>query len=149
MKIRNLHILALSMLALLAGCGQGDVRVYRVPKEAPQPEQTAQADTGSVPPGHPDVSTASPGLTWKLPAGWEEVAPGEMRVASFRVKDKTGKQADVSIVPLSGMAGGEIKNVNRWRDQVGQPPVTESDLAQLAQPVEIAGQPAQLYEQAG
>src|SRR5438552_575957 len=128
MKIHRLQILALPMLALLAGCGQGDIRVYRVAKEAPQPEQTVQADTGAVPPGHPDISNPSPGLTWRLPAGWEEVAPGEMRVASFRVKDKTGKQADVSIVPLPGMAGGEINNVNRWRGQVGQSPVTEADL---------------------
>jgi len=72
-----------------------------------------------------------------------------MRVASFHVKDKTGKQADVSIVPLPGLAGGELNNVNRWRGQVGQSPVTEADLAQLAQPVQIAGQAAQLYEQAG
>jgi len=149
MKLQELRILALPILVLLAGCGQGDIRVYRVAKEAAQPEQTAQADTDSVPPGHPDISSASPGLAWKLPTGWEEVAPGEMRVASFHVKDKTGKQADVSIVPLPGMAGGELNNVNRWRGQVGQSPVTEADLAQLAQPVQIAGQAAQLYEQAG
>ena len=130
MKLQELQILALPILALLAGCGQGDIRAYRVAKEAPQPD-------------------ASPGLTWKLPAGWEEVAPGEMRVASFRIKGQNGKQADVSIVPLPGTAGGEFKNVNRWRGQVGQAPIMEADLAQLAQPVEIAGQPAQLYEQAG
>ena len=86
MKIHKLKILALPILALLAGCGQGDIRVYRVAKEAPQPD-------------------ASPGLTWKLPPGWEEVAPGEMRVASFRIKGQNGKQADVSIVPLPGTAG--------------------------------------------
>src|SRR6266853_5763043 len=126
MKLQELRILALPILVLLAGCGQGDIRVYRVAKEAAQPEQTAQADTGPVPPGHPDISSVSPGLTWKLPAGWEEVAPGEMRVASFRVKDKTGKQADVSIVPLAGRAGGDLSNVNRWRvEQLGQSPVTE------------------------
>jgi len=149
MMIHKLQVLALPILVVLAGCGQGDIRVYRVAKEAPQPEQTAQADTGAVPAGHPDISGASPGLKWKLPAGWEEVPPGEMRVASFRVKGQNGKQADVSIVPLPGMAGGEINNVNRWRSQVGQSPVSQTELAQLAQPIEIAGQPGQLYEQAG
>jgi len=53
MKLEELRILALPILVLLAGCGQGDIRVYRVAKEAAQPEQTAQADTGSVPPGAP------------------------------------------------------------------------------------------------
>jgi hypothetical protein len=140
----------LLMVALSAGCGQNDIRVYRVAKEAPQPELTAQADAASVPPGHPDISSPSSGLKWKLPTGWEEVPPGEMRVASFRVKGENGKQADVSIVPLGGRAGGDLSNVNRWRvEQLGQSPVTEEQLAKLAQPIEIAGQPAQLFEQAG
>src|SRR5437879_201584 len=68
----------LLLLAISAGCGQNDIRVYRVAKEAPQAEQTAQADP----------------VKWKLPAGWEEVPPGEMRVASFRVEGENGKQAD-------------------------------------------------------
>ena len=105
MKIHKPQILALPIVILLAGCGKGDIRVYRVAKEAPQPELTVQ--------------TESPVLKWKLPSDWEEVAPGEMRVASFRIKGQNGKQADVSIVPLPAMAGGELNNVNRWRSQVG------------------------------
>src|SRR6266705_355424 len=89
---------SLLMLALSAGCGQSDIKVYRVAKEARQPELTA-------------------GLKWNLPAGWEEVPPGEMRLASFRIKGENGKQADVSIVPLGGRGGGDLDNVNRWRVQ--------------------------------
>jgi hypothetical protein len=72
-----------------------------------------------------------------------------MRAASFRVAGKDGKQADVSVIPLPGLAGSDLDNVNRWRGQVGLPAVPEAELAQLAQPVEIAGQAASLYEQAG
>jgi hypothetical protein len=72
-----------------------------------------------------------------------------MRVASFRVSGKDGKTADVGVVPLPGMAGSDLDNVNRWRGQVGQPPVAEAELAKLAVPVQIAGEPAQLYEQSG
>jgi hypothetical protein len=72
-----------------------------------------------------------------------------MRVASFRVPGKDGKPADVSVVPLPGLVGHDLENVNRWRDSVGLPPVAEEELPKLAQPVEVAGQPAQLYEQAG
>jgi hypothetical protein len=72
-----------------------------------------------------------------------------MRAASFRVAGKDGKQADVSVIPLPGLAGSDLDNVNRWRGQVGQPAVSEAELAKLAQPVEVAGQPASLYEQAG
>ncbi len=93
--------------------------------------------------------TAQPSLKYATPAGWEEVAPGEMRAASFRVKGDGGKQADVSVVPLPGMAGSDLDNVNRWRGQVGQAPVTEEELSKLAQPVQISGQTGQLYEPAG
>ena len=134
--------------ALLAGCGRGDVQVYRVAKEQPA-APPAQEQSAPLPPGHPDLSGSPPKLQWKLPAGWQEAAPGELRAASFRVPGTGGKQADVSVIPLAGQAGGDLANVNRWRGQVGQPPFQEDELAKSAQPVEVAGQPAQLYEMAG
>ena len=91
----------------------------------------------------------APRLTWQTPASWKEASPGDLRVASFQVSGPDGKQADVSVIPLPGAAGGDFSNVNRWRGQVGQPPVLEDDLKKLAQPVELAGQSAVLYEQDG
>ena len=136
----------LFLMATLAGCDRGQVQEYRVTKEQPQ----ASAQPNAMPPGHPDTSgAASPALKYKVPTAWQEVAPGEMRAASFRVAGKDGKQADVSVIPLPGLAGSDLDNVNRWRGQVGLPGVSEAELATLAQPVEIAGQAAKLYEQAG
>ena len=37
----------LLMAAVSTGCGQNDIRVYRIAKEAPQPEQLAAAEPGS------------------------------------------------------------------------------------------------------
>jgi hypothetical protein len=148
----------LVLTVVLAGCGQNDVQVYRVAKDQPQPQSQMDAgmmppghpDTsGAMPPGHPDTSGVLPRLQWKLPDGWQEAAPGEMRAASFRVAGKDGKQADVGVVPLPGLAGHDLENVNRWRATVGLQAVKEEDLAKLAQPVEVGGQAAQLYEQAG
>ena len=132
---------------LVSGCGRNDVQVYQVAKE--QPQQVAGQPTG-MPPGHPQTGvTAPPVLHWNLPAGWQESPPGEMRVASFRVQGKDGKLAEVSVVPLPGLVGHDLENVNRWRDSVGMPPVAEEELSRLAQPIQVAGQPAQLFEQAG
>jgi hypothetical protein len=72
-----------------------------------------------------------------------------MRLASFKVASPDGKQADVSIVPLPGMAGGDLANVNRWRGQVGLAPISEAELAPQAQAVEIGGQAGRLYDLAG
>jgi len=129
--------------ASLAGCGGNDIQVYRVAKEGsgdpPPPPAAEQAQNTS----------ADPVLQWKLPAGWKEVPPGQMRVASFQVQGINGQQADISVVPLPGLAGSDLDNVNRWRGQVGQPAINSEELAKAAASVEIAGQPASLFDQAG
>lgn len=135
------------LISSKTGCGQNDVQVHRVGKEAPEPQ--TQAQTAAMPSGQADIPGAGPELHWKTPAGWEEVTPGEMRLASFRVAGKDGKLADVSIVPLPGLAGSDVGNVNRWRAQVGLPPVPAEALPKLVQTVEIGGLPGQLYDQAG
>src|ERR1041385_1190490 len=108
----------------VAGCQQDGIRVYQVAKDAP----TAIAH---------------------VPTGWESAPLGQMRVASFRIKSTAAKMADVSGIPLPGAAGRDIDNVNRWRGQVGQPSISESDLSRLVQTADVSGQTAQLYEISG
>jgi hypothetical protein len=72
-----------------------------------------------------------------------------MRVASFKIAGTGGKTADVSIVPLHGMGGGDIANVNRWRGQAGLQPAPVDALQNSAQNVEAGGQAAQLYDIGG
>lgn len=139
-------IVAGSLLSAFTGCGRDDVRTYRVPKETNS--QLAAAD---LPTGHPDVSGAAalPATSANVPADWQEAPPGEMRVASFHVKGKDSKMADVSVIPLPGMAGRDIDNVNRWRGQVGLAPVSDAELAKITESVQVGGQDGKLYEMAG
>jgi hypothetical protein len=164
--VRVVTVLA-PLLLLNAGCHRDEVKVYRVAKDQDQTrQQTAPAlptdsPNPSLPPGHPDISaipgaslppaseSARPQLTWKTPEGWTEVAPGEMRVASFKIQGQNGKLADVSVVPLPGMPGTDDANVNRWRGQLGLPPVSPEELKKSGENVEAAGEPAQLYDIAG
>ncbi len=127
----------------LNGCGQESITTYRVPKEAPAPSATAHSEQD----GH-NHGPSAPRISWKVPAGWEEMAPGEMRAATFRIADG-GKAVDVGIVPLPGLAGKDLDNVNRWRGQVGAAPITEEEMNKIGQPVTIAGQETKLFEQAG
>ena len=140
-------IALLGLVLALGGCGRNDVQVYRLAKENEAPAQPAQPAT--MPAGHPDISGAVPRLQWKLPTDWTEAPPGEMRLASFRVAGKDGKLADMGIIPLPGLVGRDLDNVNRWRESVGLPNVKEEDLGKLAEPVEVGGQTGQLYDQAG
>jgi len=151
-------------MLLCAGCNRDGVKTYRLTNDSNQMSaQAAPAAPGTspapaLPPGHPDISSvpapvadqsASPQLTWTTPAGWTEVPPSEMRVASFKVAGTNGKQADVSVIPLAGMAGTDEANVNRWRGQVGLPPASAEELQKLAERVQAAGQSAQLFDLAG
>jgi hypothetical protein len=165
------------LLFLAAGCQRDGIKVYHVAKDQEPPQQLAApvspADSANpaMPPGHPDIpkdaglfpnpppwttsapptsseSAQSP-LAWTKPDGWTEVPPSEMRLASFKVAGANGKQADVSIVPLPGMAGTDDANVNRWRGQVGLSDVSSDELQKSAETVEAGGQPAQLYDIAG
>jgi len=136
---------AFALVALAwAGCGREQVQEYQVARESPPVQQPA------LPPGHSDMTAAAaPALDCKPPSDWQEASRGQMRVASFRVSGGEGQQAEVSVIPLPEPAGTVLDNVNRWRGQVGLAGVAEAELAGLAQPVEIAGQAAKLYEAVG
>lgn len=114
---------------LLLGCSrESDVRVYKVPK-LPQ-----GAPAGTLPLGHPPMEGAMPpgaapgggmeapastALAWDDPPGWKREAGSGMRVASYKVPG----DVEVTIISLAGAAGGDLDNVNRWRGQVGLPPI--------------------------
>ena len=138
-------LLALGVVAALAGCDRNEVKVYQVPKESSAPAPGVPA----TPPMAASETPTQPNLTWTLPEGWQEVPPGQMRLASFAATAPDGKKVDVSIVPLGGVAGGELGNVNRWRGQVGLAPVTEDELSKLGEKVQTAGSETVLYDLTG
>jgi hypothetical protein len=137
-----------------AGCGQDSVKVYRVDTNdtavaTPPPVTAPAAMPSAMPAGLPAPdNSGQPPLKYALPGGWKEKPPTQLRVASFEISEN-GRTADVSVIPLGGMAGGDFANVNRWRGQVGLPPLAEAELQPLAEKIEIAGQPADLYDAAG
>jgi hypothetical protein len=139
-------IVASSLAAALTGCGREDVRTYRVPKET-----TPQLAAADLPADHPDISgsAVAPAIAAKVPPDWQEAPLGQMRLASYRVKGKDGKMADISVIPLAGVAGSDIDNVNRWRGQLGLAPVGEAEFGKLGETVQVGSQEGRLYDMAG
>jgi hypothetical protein len=84
-------------------------------------------------------------MTWKVPAGWEAM-PGSntMRLASFALThaQETG---EVAITRFPGDVGGLLANLNRWRNQVGLPPVQDAK-DQPATPLVVAGKQALRFD---
>jgi hypothetical protein len=146
--------LAAALGVLSTGCDGDNVKVYHVEKDdTPAPQAPPAAAPAAMPAtlaaGLPAPDNSNlPKLKYTLPDAWQEKTPTEMRVASFGISE-SGKNADVSVIPLGGMAGGDLANVNRWRGQVGLQPLGDADLQKLAENIEITGEPADLYDASG
>ncbi len=152
-----LPLSAAAVLCFLTGCGRDDVKVYKVDANdtvaTPPPAAESAAMPASMPASMPAGLAAPdnsglPKLKYTLPDGWKEKALTQLRVASFEISGN-GQTADVSVIPLGSMSGGDAANVNRWRGQVGQAPLDETELKKIVESVEIAGQPGELYDIAG
>jgi hypothetical protein len=156
-----LPLAAVALLVLTAACNRDSVKVYKVDASdtvatTPPPAAVSAAAAtmpGGMPATMPDGlpvpdNSGLPKLTYTLPAGWKEKPLTQLRVASFDISD-SGKTADVSVIPLGPMSGGDDANVNRWRGQVGLPPLDGPALKQSVEMVQVAGQPAELYDVAG
>ena len=121
-----------AIIFLGSGCNRNDdarITVYRIPKET-QPESVPQQAARSA-----NAPTAE--VHWTAPSGWEEQPASGFRKGSFLVRDADGKTADVSVISFPEAAGGLLANVNRWRNQLKLPPV--SDATQAGSPMSVAG----------
>lgn len=85
------------------------------------------ADTTATPPPPSadagSAATGAPGVLWTLPQGWTaDLSAGGFRLATIH-PGNDGTEIKVSKLGMIG--GGLAANVNRWRGEVGLPPVTE------------------------
>lgn len=88
----------------------------------------------------PDLDKSAPAkpITFAVPPGWTEIPPSGMRVAALRVTDGT-TTSDITVIPLSGPAGGLLNNVNRWRKEVGLLDTTEDLLKKESKSIDVNG----------
>jgi hypothetical protein len=88
-------------------------------------------------------------LSMKPPDSWTRVPPsGMFRKASF-VVSVADQRVDVTVMdfPTNAPAIAELlPNVNRWRDELGLPPISEDELVSYSEPIEIDGRPGTMVE---
>ena len=87
----------------------------------------AAPGAGSTPASEPQ---APANYRWKVPAGWKLAPAKAMREVTLLA----GAEGEVEcyVSSLSGEGGGLKSNLDRWRAQLGQPPLAENELALLA-----------------
>jgi hypothetical protein len=105
--------------------------------------EPARASLGA--PGLAAPERALPRLVYDTPAGWTELAPTAMRAANFRARDP---RVECALTLLAGEAGGLAANVQRWRSQLGLPPLDPAGLAALPR-VEFFGGEAAFFDASG
>lgn len=97
------------------------------PPAASPASPAAAAQPIPAPPASP-----SGALTWDLPAGWVQAPPGSsMRYATFSITASDGAKGELSVTHFPGDVGGDLENVNRWRQQVSLAPVAAEGLPAL------------------
>ena len=142
------------VVVMATACQREGVSHVRVPKEVDGPAP-AMGGMGGGPMGGggmgggqlppPPPVAGDKALQWLLPPGWTARMDGGMRYATLTPPQDAGK-VEVSVVTLAGPAGGELANVNRWRGQLGLPPVEEAALAGMRKPLRSAAGPIALYD---
>lgn len=73
-----------------------------------------------------DSLPAAEAYRWALPPGWMEKPATQFRQANFAFGPSGEGECYLSLTQ-----GSEAENINRWRQQMGQPALTESELAAL------------------
>lgn len=107
---------------------------------------TEQGVVGACCEGHgneTDPTSEAPRLVWPEPSTWTKGPESPMRLVTFNVGERQETECYVSV--LAGNGGGLQANINRWRNQMGQPPSTSEEMNGLLQ-IEVLERPAPVLE---
>jgi hypothetical protein len=130
-------VVLVAVVALLVSCQKNsEIKVYRVskaPLEESVPQQQGAMPTNTTAPRMPGRLPPATETAVTTPPNWEPQPLSQMRQASFLVNGDNGTVADISFVSLGSAAGNVLENVNRWLGQLGQPPIAEEKLGEIAQ----------------
>ncbi len=153
MRFRPSHLAAAALVLFLSACRDPQIASYRVPKEKdpapPAPSASATPRTAPAPaaPAPAEATMANtavrtadgPGLAWTAPAHWTAKPAAAMRKATYTITGDAGATAELSVTAFPGAVGGDLANVNRWRQQLQLPPIAAADLAAATGRVEANG----------
>ena len=131
-------ILALLAAAALPACRPAD----RVEITQSRPRHTTEkAPRLDVPLA--DSLPAAEAYRWALPPGWVEKPATQFRQANFAFGPSGEGECYLSLTQ-----GSELENINRWRQQMAQPALTEEELAALPRK-DIFSRPAAFIDLTG
>lgn len=123
---RTSLLLGMASVLSLTACERSAVE----PSEVPQDVEPAPETAAPTPPANdaPETAAQVANWSWTVPGGWtEDPEPRPMRLTTYIAPDPAGP-VEVAVTRFTGRVGGELANINRWRGQLGLPPIDESGL---------------------
>ncbi len=88
-------------------------------------------------------------MQWTVPEGWKQLPGAGERLATFQVPGKD-RPLELAITSFPGKVGTLAANVNRWRGQLGLPPVSdETELSKITKELEVNGVKATVVDMTG
>lgn len=112
------------------------------PASMPPASSGTMADT-------PVTTAQGPVLKWSTPAHWEPKPGSPTRKGSFLVKGEGDDVADLAITAFPGDVGGELANLNRWRNQLQLEPLAASDVERVVTRRQVHGLNLTIIDLAG
>jgi hypothetical protein len=106
----------------------------------------AAGGASDLPPGHPPIdpqgaANVTP-FQHEVPEGWQSRPALGIRKAEFQI-ERGGQSAVVTAIDFPASAGpmmaDPVANVNRWRSEVGMPPLSDEEVKTSIEPIEIDG----------
>ncbi len=105
----------------------------------------AQAGAGVMSPHGGPVVAVDSGLKFDKPDSWQSLPPSQFLKLGFQVVDGS-KTAKVSVSEFSAssapLIADPLENINRWRSEVGLPPLGPDAVDKAVEPIEIDGHAA-------
>lgn len=124
------RLLGLSFLSLftLTACDKATVKSYTIPKEQPVARSEPKGPDSMRPlPGMAEQAAEAGELQYTVPAGWSQLPATGIRKATLQIEG-----AELSVLVFPGDVGGELANINRWREQIGLSPIEASQLPAIS-----------------
>lgn len=147
---------ALLALALVAGCSPAgdeaatitEKRVASVQPRPALPGVSTDERFGGRAPARPATAGAPRELpfAWEVPEGWATLESSQFRLVNLRPAGDPETECYLTLLPQSG--GGLTANVNRWRQQMELPPLSEAEVEALPT-LQLLGRPAALVDLEG
>jgi len=83
---------------------------------------------------------------WDVPKDWQPGPASSVRRGSWIVKNTDGQSVDIAVTAFPGDVGGLLANINRWRGQIGMPPVMPNEVASITSNLDVNGQTATVVD---